>query len=273
MINLATKRRNAKVKIVDACEVDRRRVAMFLPCVFLRDDDIWSDDEVFLELSGFLKELRLPVIYGVIPLRLEPRMAVVLKNAKKSDPALVDIVQHGYQHANHAAAGVAKYEFGPGRSNDRQHKDMSAGLKIMHRSFGAMFTPAFIPPYHGYDRATLDAVEDLGFRIFSAGKKAALSGRSFLDLPARVALNKYAPDGTPLAFDSRDMIAQWRRAAAGRGVIGLVYHHRAIKGADDMTAIKTFFRFLALLRDQGHVRLALFSDLLRVEKSGRERCR
>lgn len=242
---------------------------MSVPYIFLRDDDVWSDDEIFLELSCFLKKLRLPVIYGIIPSRLEPRLRDILKRAKIHDPDLLDIVQHGFQHVNVAPPGKSKYEFGAGRSFCQQYKDIGDGLKIMQRSFGSSFTPAFMPPYHGFDVATLQVVEKLGFKVFSAGKKAVLSGKSFCDLPARVALNQYRPDGVSLAFDSRMMVARCRREMRC-GMIGLVYHHRAIKDAADMRAIKLFFRFLAQAQERRDVRLFLFSQWIRW-KEGHEK--
>ena len=43
------------------------------------------------------------------------------------------------------------------------------GLKKMRLAFGEYFTPAFVPPYHGYDERTLQVLHEEGFQVFSAG--------------------------------------------------------------------------------------------------------
>ncbi len=238
------------------------------PYIFLRDDDVWSDDDIFLELLSFLKELSVPVIYGVIPARLEPQMVAVLSRAKRENPDLLDIAQHGFQHVNYANDGASKYEFGAGRNYDEQYQDMQEGQKLLQGAFGSLLTPAFIPPYHGFDGVTLDIVDKLGFQVFSAGKKVGFLREFIFDLPARVALNEYRSNGVPMVFDSRQMLLRLRRELLVGGIIGLVYHHRAIRHVSDMKALKLLLRYLAGLRDRGVVRCCLFSDILRLRKYG-----
>ncbi len=239
-------------------------VVMNRPWVFLRDDDVWTDDAVFLELASFYAQHNIPVVYGVIPNRLEPRMIKVLRDTKKINPGLVDIVQHGFRHINYAQTGSLKYEFGEGRTLAQQQDDIRSGMAIMHGVFGKYFTPAFIPPYHGYAQGTLKIVQQLGFSVFSAGKKTAFPGKTVLDLPARVSLNKFQPDGAAQVLRVEEMLARFQQELGGGGMIGVVFHHRFIKTSSDMRAMKVFSKFLARMRDDGEVRLVIFSDLIRL---------
>lgn len=235
------------------------------PLVFLRDDDIGTDDGIFFELASFYSERHIPVVYGVIPDRLELRMISVLRKAKKIDPGLVDIVQHGFRHINYAAPKLAKYEFGARRTYAQQLQDIKSGLGIMRNIFSEDFTPAFIPPYHGYNQDTLKIIQELGFSIFSAGQLAALSGKAFLDLPARVSLNEFQPDGSSRVLNVQEMMATFRRVFVTGGVIGIVFHHHLIKTSADMRAMKDFFRSLVRWRDEEKIRFGLFSDFIRAQ--------
>lgn len=234
---------------------------MSVPYVFIRDDDVWIVDDNFLELFSFLIGKKIPVIYGIIPVRLDSLMAKFLRKAKREHADLLDIVQHGYAHENYALREQAKYEFGPGRTYQQQYGDITKGRAIIKKQFGQLMTPGFIPPYHGYDQATLSIIDKLHIPLFSAGKKAFTSG-NVLDFPAQVSLNKYSKNSTPLPYDLRSMLTRTLRKLEPGKVTGLVYHHRAIKTSDDMKAIKDFFRVVAKWRDQGRLRLVLFSDLL-----------
>jgi len=238
---------------------------MALVTAFLRDDDVWQDDDVFFELDAFARANSLPVNYAVIPCRLEGRMAGVLREAKLSAPGLLDIVQHGYKHINYNSAGGAKYEFGPGRSYRQQYRDIEAGMKAMASSFGPLFTPAFVPPYHGFNATTLKVVEALGFSVFSAGKRAGVPLTGVADLPAEVSLNDYRADGRPAALDLPVMLGKARRAFREGGVIGFVYHHGVIRKTADMKAMKMFLRFLIRLRESGQLRTAGFSELAGID--------
>jgi hypothetical protein len=236
-------------------------VRVSVPDVFIRDDDVWIVDGNFLELFSFLIEKKIPVIYGIIPARLDKGMASFLRKAKRKYPDLLDIVQHGYAHENYALRGQAKYEFGPGRTYQQQYHDIAKGWEILRKQFGRLWTPGFIPPYHGYDQATLNVVVKLQIPLFSAGKKAFASG-NVLDFPARVSLNKYDKNSVPLPFDLRSMLTRTLSKLEPGKVTGLVYHHRAIKTTADMKAIKEFLRGVVKWRDQGRLRLVLFSDFL-----------
>jgi hypothetical protein len=231
--------------------------------IFIRDDDVWTPDHQFREILCLLKEKVIPVVYGVIPYRLEETMVNVLCAEKKRAPSLLDIVQHGFDHKDHALKGERKYEFGPSRSYEQQYEDICAGLRIMQEKFGDLMTPGFIPPYHGLDENTLKVLKELKVPLISSGKKLDPSHQNILDVPATVALNEYAADSTPLPFDLTSMLKKATVAIGQEGVTGMLYHHRAIRTASDMRAMKLFLSAVAKWRDEGEIEIVLFSDLLK----------
>ncbi|MBL8013064.1 MAG: DUF2334 domain-containing protein, partial [Candidatus Omnitrophica bacterium] len=139
--------------------------------LFIRNDDVWNLDESFKSFFDFMLDQRIPVVYGVIPAMLKDDAAQFLRRAKKKSPKLLDIVQHGYAHRNHAPEGEHKYEFGSSRTYVEQLEDISRGMKIMRRSFGEFMTPGFVPSYHAYDTNTIRVLVKLGIPLLSARLK------------------------------------------------------------------------------------------------------
>src|SRR5208283_766088 len=97
----------------------------------------------------------IPVVYAVIPGKMDRGLIRFLCRAKERTPRLLDIVQHGWIHANHSVKAGIKYEFGASRSLKSQRTDIQQGHKKMRLAFGEHLTSAFVPPYHGYDERTL----------------------------------------------------------------------------------------------------------------------
>ena len=52
------------------------------------------------------------------------------------------------------------------RTLKSQREDIKQGLKKMRLAFGDHFTPAFVPPYHGYDERTGRYLKKKVFRSF-----------------------------------------------------------------------------------------------------------
>lgn len=237
--------------------------------VFLRDDDVFQTDKTFCKVLRFCLKEKIPVIYAVIPFRLTPPAALLLKQTKKSHPELLDIVQHGWSHANYSLRPEDKYEFGPRRTQAQQQKDMRLGQAVMERVFKTWFTPAFVPPYHGYDAHTICAVRERGYRIFSAGLPFKQK-HSFLNLPAVISLNRYSKTGEPIACSCKNMILRSRGLLWGdSGSTGLVFHHRTCRTEHSWKQFKQFLLYLKKLESNGKIKLFLFSQLIKVHsKSG-----
>lgn len=134
----------------------------------------------------------------------------------------------------------------------------------MKSNFGKNFTPAFVPPYHGYDQNTLDAVNRLKIPIFSAGRFHGFLKKDFVELPTRFSLNSYDRAGTP-QLQKTSLVTRLflKNLKTCSGLLGIVAHHRAIKTSADLEEIKKFAYFLKKLEKKKIIKFILFSDILR----------
>lgn len=230
--------------------------------VFLRDDDVYKYDKKFLSIFKFLKSHHIPIIYAVIPGRIEKRLADFLNKEKNKSPLLFDIAQHGWRHINYSHSLGNKYEFGKNRTYKKQKEDIIKGYQKMLTTFGNNFTQAFVPPFHGYDKSTLKIIKDLGINIFSAGAKLRNLPHQLLEFPASLALNDYTKTGTPKSANIQIMLKRFLcYLDTNTKIKGIVFHHSAIKNKKELKEIKFFFLFLKKLEDAGKIKLILFSQV------------
>ena len=232
--------------------------------VYLRDDDVYKSDKSFKRIFATLREYEIPVVYGVIPKLATRSLARFLNKEKRKNPNLTDITQHGWQHANYGGKIKNKYEFGSLRSIAQQRKDILKGYSKMKKLFGKNFTPAFIPPYHGYNGNTLKIIDEIRMPIFSANRKNATKGTKFLNLPINIALNDYDMKGKPIMLKSETMVRRLFTSLNSKGKIrGILFHHNLITTDYDLKEIKKIFTLLKRLEKVRSIKLVLFSYLLK----------
>lgn len=230
-----------------------------LPAVFIRDDDVWELSSAFCDMFRFLIALKIPVVYGVIPSKLQKDCASFLKQEMRRYPGLIDIAQHGLKHVNHSRSRK-KYEFGANRTYKEQLLDIQEGRGILRDHFGRRLLSAFIPPYHGFDHNTIRVLDELGIAIFSAGERAKAGG-FFLDVPTQVLLNQYGLDGRPVFLKAGLTIGNLISRLVPGQLTGVLMHHDVIRHKRDLREVKIFFRALTRLRDENKVRLVLLSEI------------
>ncbi|MCF7888403.1 MAG: DUF2334 domain-containing protein [Candidatus Omnitrophica bacterium] len=229
--------------------------------IFLRDDDIYSYDHNFLSTFNLLKSYKIPVILGVIPEKIERKLVNFLNKEKKNNNYQFDIAQHGWSHKNYSKDIKNKYEFGPLRNYQQQKKDITKGYIKMKQLFGKNFTPAFIPPYHGYDDNTLKIINELKIPLFSAGEKIALKKGKFLDLPAQLSLNDYGPKGKPIQLTAKTLIKRFYFSINRYKILGMVFHHYVIKNKKQIKQFETFVKFLAKSQKEEIIKITIFDQI------------
>ena len=232
--------------------------------IYLRDDDVYKCDKNFKRIFATLKEYKIPVIYGVIPKLATKNFAHFLNKEKTKNPSLIDISQHGWKHTNYGGKTRNKYEFGHLRSITQQGKDILKGYLKMKKLFGKNFTPAFIPPYHGYNKNTLKIIDELKIPIFSANKKTTIKKKKFLDLPIDIVLNDYNKKSRPVTLKSEIMIKRLLASLNCKGnTKGILLHHNTITTDNDFKEIKVFLLFLRKMATKKIIKLAIFSNFLK----------
>ena len=198
--------------------------------VFFRDDDAgWDDDRLHALLDRFAAH-GLPLDLAVIPAALDRRLAAELRRRTATQPLALH--QHGYTHANHKPDG-RKYEFGPHRSPEQQHRDIAAGAARLHDLLGDLSQPIFTPPWNRCTPDTAHALAELGFSVLSREYRAApLNVAGLRELPIRIDWVK--PDAPEQLAD----------ALAGDAPIGVMFHH-AVMDADDLATADALLKLLA----------------------------
>jgi hypothetical protein len=230
--------------------------------LFIRNDDVWTLDRAFRYFFDMAVERGIPVVHAVIPGKMDRGMVRFLCRAREKTPQLLDIVQHGWMHTNHSVEAGVKYEFGASRSLKSQREDIKQGLKKMRLAFGEHLIPAFVPPYHGFDECTIGLMEELGFKIFSAGQRRARANKGFIDLAAEISFTRYE-GGQKNIRPARDMISSLTKGIHCRPLSGILTHHADFSTAAFRLELKKFFDCVAALRDREQWRVLLFSDLWR----------
>jgi hypothetical protein len=130
-----------------------------------RDDDAVASTPILqrlLDLAGATAGPPVPLALAVIPARADGALAQALGAA---DHAVA--LQHGYAHANHAAAGGKKAEFGVGRDSSQALEELHGGAQHMQELFGERALPVLVPPWNRIDPALTGRLSDLGIRGLS----------------------------------------------------------------------------------------------------------
>lgn len=195
---------------------------------WLRDDDATAISPQLLRLLDLADRLALPMAIAVIPARLEPEAAELL-----AAHPLACLMQHGYDHANHAPAGQKKRELGGKLATEEVLERLLVGAEILDRMVGDRHLPVLVPPWNRIDDDVIGKLRQAGFRglsTFAADKRGEAAGlvhrnpqtdpiawrtdRAFLSPPALV-----------------DAIIA-RIADPDTRPIGLLTHHLVMREAD-----------------------------------------
>ena len=229
--------------------------------LFIRNDDVWTLDREFRFFFERAYERGIPVVHAVIPGKMEQRLVRFLCRVKEKTPQLLDIVQHGWVHANHAVEIGEKYEFGASRSVKFQREDIKQGLKKMRMAFGQLFTPAFVPPYHGWDQRTIRVLHEEGFKVFSAGIRRPEVKKRLIETPVQISFSRYEQGHTSI-HKAKDVIGLLARGIYRRTLSGVVTHHADFATAASRRELVRFFDGIAALEAKEGWRVLLFSDIL-----------
>jgi hypothetical protein len=233
--------------------------------LFIRNDDVWTLDREFRFFFDQAVERCIPVVHAVIPGKMDQGLLRFLCRAKEKTPQLLDIVQHGWMHTNHSDKAGIKYEFGASRSLKSQRDEIRQGLKKMRLGFGELFTPAFVPPYHGYDERTLRVLHEEGFKIFSAGTRRSAAKKRFIHAPAQISFSRYEQNKVSIN-KAREVVTDLVKNVDHRPLSGVLTHHKDFAGVSLRREITRFFDYVAALKAKEGWRVLLFSEILSVSK-------
>lgn len=145
-----------------------------------RWDDVsrFHDRDKFRALVDLFRKYDVPAALAVIPDNHDDEIKFGVQPEERFVDEIRELVragwevaQHGYRHIKHTESGgiwgLNRASEFAGREYADQITDLRGGRDIL-RDYG--LEPAtFVPPWHSFDEATLNALSEIGFRVISDG--------------------------------------------------------------------------------------------------------
>ena len=191
-----------------------------MPILVFRCDDYSIDGGQIEEVEHALVELfavqQLPLVFGVIPARLEERQGKIEFLRPYLQQGFVEIALHGWDHqaqpALLATQGI-KSEL-QGRTYADQKTRLSAGKHKLEECFGQP-VHALIPPWDSYDLNTLQVCRELALTTLSADIYSPQEREQATPvlLPSTLRLHELA-----------DLLEEWSRGTQGNRVAIVEFH-------------------------------------------------
>lgn len=223
--------------------------------VFFRNDDVRNVlDESLISLTSLCIKHRVPISHAVEPGNVTSEVAEWLIGEKKKHPELIEIIQHGYNH--NLSNPSQKMEFGGTRNFEDQYEDLKKGKAIMDQLFGGLWSPVFTFPFGTYNKYSLQAINQLGYKAISSkmqfsakvrlknfigkslGKDMLLGkkinyhpdirkGYSIREISVSANLiKKYTGESEADHFSLEEIKNQIAHASEYTEIIGVLFHHR-----------------------------------------------
>ncbi len=187
-----------------------------------REATLWWRDDDATEPSPALS--RLLALRPGCPLGLAVIPAVAQVSLARELTSAVDVLVHGFAHANHAPPGVRKSEYPAGRIAP---DELRAGRERLEDLLGERVLPVFVPPWNRMGDDAAAALPAAGYRMLSGyrGRPAGPLPRldTHVDLIDWRGGRRFAGAGTVLGALVDALAA--RRGAGDPSPAGVLSHH------------------------------------------------
>lgn len=206
------------------------RAAQRSPRLWWRDDDLVDASPQLDCLYALVERHGAAVLMAAIP----AQASAALADLGDRMPRLT-LCQHGWQHVNHAAAGLPKSEFGAARGQAALEADLRQGAARLRALLGERFFPVFVPPWNAYPADAVALLRAAGLRGLSQypGQPRPPAETGFNLVNAHLDILRWERSAVlqdPLLLAQRmaDGLRQQRLAGAESEPFGLLTHHRAM---------------------------------------------
>lgn len=122
-----------------------------------RDDDATQPTPALACLVAAARRHGAPLALAVIPACMSDALVPAI------DDPLVSVLQHGFAHQNHAAAGERAVECGGERPAMAVLDELAAGHARLAAAFGPRFRSVMVPPWNRIEPEIAAALPDHGF--------------------------------------------------------------------------------------------------------------
>jgi hypothetical protein len=198
-----------------------------------RDDDAEDTSPELDRLLALQQRTAVPLAMAVVPARATSALAERLAAA-----TAVDVLQHGYAHANHALPPDKKCELGPQRPAMMVLGELATGHLALERLFAARALPVLVPPWNRIAPGLVPALPEIGFTGLStfAARQRAEPVKGLRQINTHVDLVDWK-DRRFVGYDAAlvALIEALRHSRSATGEpVGLLSHHLAMdEGAWD----------------------------------------
>ncbi|MEQ8357497.1 MAG: polysaccharide deacetylase family protein [Kiloniellaceae bacterium] len=127
--------------------------------VWWRDDDAAGPSKSLTRLLDLAADCAAPLSLAVIPAKAEPGLVNLLAN----HPADATVLQHGFAHSNHAAAGAKKCELTSPSQRPAVTEELRLGRTRLSTLFGARSRPFLVPPWNRLASDLAARLPEIGF--------------------------------------------------------------------------------------------------------------
>ena len=193
-----------------------------------RDDDAVDASPALDRLLAIARDTEMPLGLAVVPARATEALASRLA----IEPG-VDVLQHGYAHANHSLAPEKKAELGLQRPAMMTLGELGTGWMALERLFGPRALAVMVPPWNRIAPVLVPTLPEIGYRGLSTfGPRPRVHPvRGLLQVNTHVDLIDWK-GGRTFAGEDRalaDLVAALAHARGGDGEpVGILSHHLAM---------------------------------------------
>jgi len=213
-----------------------------------RDDDLETASPALDACLDALAALGVTPAFAAIPAGLRPPALEAL------DGIRADILPHGWSHANHAAAGEKKCEFGPARPADERLGDIARGWERVQALAADRAVACFVPPWNRIGDDLLARLDETGLAALSgfASRRRAAPPAAVPRLDTHIDLIDWRGTGGPITADAlaATLVERFREQDGVDAPLGILSHHR-VTGREAWAAWQPV---LALLSDHPAIR-------------------
>jgi hypothetical protein len=211
-------------------ELDRWEEAGRVACLWWRDDDAVAPTPQLDRLLHLARNV--PLALAVIPALAEQGLADRL-----ADLPRVAVLQHGWRHANRAAAGK-KSEYPAERPAAEVAGELRAGRARLTSLFGARALPMLVPPWNRFAECFAPLLAEVGIAALSQQaprKTAPPSGVAVIDVHLDVTAWRDDRGFVGTAAALGRLIAELRawRETGEETAIGVLTHHLVMDAATE----------------------------------------
>jgi len=213
-----------------ADEAARWRDAGRIADLWWRDDDAVDASPALDRLLAIRRDTDAPLALAVVPAQATAALAQRLAVEPE-----VDVLQHGYAHANHAAPPEKKVELGLQRPAMMVLGELGTGWLALERLFAAQALPVMVPPWNRIADILVPTLPEIGYRGLSTfgPRRRPEPVRGFRQINTHVDLIDWKAGGRFVgeAAALATLVEALARARSGQGEpIGLLSHHLAMDG-------------------------------------------